>query len=182
MSDPIEELAELFAGAGSRAYLGEAVSQAAHMLQAGTLAEQAGAADHVVAAALLHDVGHVVAEDGRPHEQAGADWLSQWFPKDVTEPIRLHVAAKRYLCAVEPGYFGQLSNASVESLALQGGPMSPDEAGAFEQLDAAQDAVAVRRWDEAAKDPTAHFADFEHFSGILEGLVRRRGLTNPPSA
>jgi gamma-butyrobetaine dioxygenase len=166
-------ITNLFMGPGTRAYLGEAVSVATHMLQAGRLAEVAGAKPSLIAAALLHDVGHLIAPtsedaDAR-HQETGADWLAALgFPPGVTEPVRLHVAAKRYLCAVEPRYMQGLSPASRRSLALQGGPMTAVEAEGFGQLVYAQDAVAVRRWDEAAKDPEAPTPDLEHFLDVLE--------------
>ena len=90
----------------------------------------------------------------------------------VTEPVRLHVAAKRYLCATEPGYFGLLSPESVCTLALQGGPMTPEQAAAFDALPYALDAVAVRRWDDEAKDPAVTPPEFSHFEALLGGLVR----------
>ena len=108
-ADPVRVIAELFAAEGASEYLGEPVTQAAHMLQAGALAEAAGAAPDLVAAALLHDVGHLRGETDAWHGPAGAQWLGQWFGPAVTEPVRLHVAAKRYLCATAPGYFGLLS-------------------------------------------------------------------------
>jgi len=106
------------------------------------------------------------------HGEAGARWLSQWFGEAVTEPVRLHVAAKRYLCATEPGYLGLLSAESVRTLALQGGPMRPDERAAFEALPHARDAVAVRRWDDGAKDPAVTPPGFAHFTPLLAALVR----------
>ena len=130
----IEAIAELFAGPGARDYLGEAVTIGEHMRQAGALAEAAGAPAPLVAAALLHDVGHLRSETDARHGTGGAQWLSQWFGPAVTEPVRLHVAAKRYLCATEPGYFGLLSAESVRTLALQGGPMTPEQAAAFGAL------------------------------------------------
>jgi gamma-butyrobetaine dioxygenase len=168
----IEAIAGLFAGAGARDYLGEAVTIGVHMRQAGALAEAAGAPGALVAAALLHDVGHLRSETDSKHGGAGARWLSQWFGEAVTEPIRLHVAAKRYLCATEPGYFERLSAESVRTLALQGGPMTPAQAAAFEALPFAQDAVAVRRWDDEAKDPAVTPPAFAHFEPLLGGLVR----------
>ena len=126
----IEAIAELFAGPGARDYLGEAVTIGVHMRQAGALAEAAGAPAPLVAAALLHDVGAPArGETDARHGDEGARWLSQWFGEAVTEPVRLHVAAKRYLCATEPGYFGLLSPESVRTLALQGGPMTPGAGG-----------------------------------------------------
>jgi gamma-butyrobetaine dioxygenase len=138
-----------------------------------------------VAAALLHDVGHLRneprgglggssprASTDSKHGDAGARWLSQWLGESVTEPVRLHVAAKRYLCATEPGYFGLLSQESVRTLALQGGPMTPHQATAFEALPYAQDAVAVRRWDDDAKDPADTPPSFAHFAPLLSSLLR----------
>ncbi len=185
---PADRIAELFASAGSADYLGEPVTVAAHMLQAGTIAETAGAEPALVAAALLHDVGHLRGPDpqaggaersGRDlmagtdnnHSDRGAAWLAQWFPVSVTEPIRLHVAAKRYLCAVEPSYLGRLSRASVYTLSVQGGPMSEEEALRFERSPWASAAVAVRRWDDLAKDPAADVPGFPHFRPLLDSLL-----------
>jgi len=167
----IEAIAELFAGPGARDYLGEAVTIGEHMRQAGALAEAAGAAAPLVAAALLHDVGHLLDETDARHGAGGAQWLSRWFGPAVTEPVRLHVAAKRYLCATEPGYFGLLSPESVRTLALQGGPMIPEQVTAFEALPCARDAVAVRRWDDQAKDPAATPPEFAHFAALLTSLT-----------
>src|SRR5271165_998287 len=123
---PVKIIADLFASEGAADYLDEAVTQATHMLQAAALAERAGAAPALIAAALLHDVGHFTGTvTGRDlmqgtdnwHSEQGATWLARWFGPDVTEPVRLHVDAKRYLCAVEPGYSGKLSPASVYTLA-----------------------------------------------------------------
>ncbi|MER5811274.1 phosphonate degradation HD-domain oxygenase [Streptomyces sp. NPDC002033] len=182
---PLDLLAGLFEGEGSAEYFGEEVTQAEHMLQAGALAEAAGAPDHLVAAALLHDIGHFhgtvtgrdLMEDGldNRHSHTGADWLARWFGPEVTEPVRLHVAAKRYLCTAEPGYFGLLSEASVHTLRVQGGPMDPEQVRAFEALPGAADAVAVRRWDERAKDPLMDPPDFAHFRPLLERLLRAHG-------
>lgn len=185
---PADRIAELFASAGAADYLGEPVTVAAHLLQAGALAEAAGAAPALVAAALLHDVGHLrgadPAEDGllssgrelmtgtdNDHGERGAAWLAQWFPAAVTEPIRLHVAAKRYLCAVESSYVGRLSAASAYTLAVQGGPMTEQEATRFERSPWAGDAVAVRRWDDLAKDPAAEVPGFGHFRPLLGSVL-----------
>jgi gamma-butyrobetaine dioxygenase len=105
------------------------------------------------------------------HGTAGARWLGQWFGPAVTEPVRLHVAAKRYLCATAPGYFGLLSAESVRTLALQGGPMTPEQAAAFAALPFAHDAVAVRRWDDEAKDPSVTPPAFGHFEALLRDLL-----------
>jgi gamma-butyrobetaine dioxygenase len=173
----IEEIAALFTGIGAREYLGERVSMAQHMLQAGSLAQAARADDALIAAALLHDVGHFRDElpgtdwvDSR-HADIGATWLSQWFVLDVTEPIRLHVAAKRYLCTTEPGYLDRLSAASTHTLHLQGGPMSRREVVEFDRLLYASAAVALRRWDEQAKDPDAETPVFDDFRPLLSRLM-----------
>jgi gamma-butyrobetaine dioxygenase len=177
---PIRIIEELFASEGAGDYLGEAVTQAAHMLQAAALAEQAGATPALVAAALLHDVGHFTGTiSGRDlmrgtdnrHSEQGANWLAQWFGPAVTEPVRLHVAAKRYLCAVEPGYFERLSPASVYTLGVQGGPMAGDELAEFEANPFGKDACQVRRWDDDAKDPDAPAPPFGHFVPVLAGLL-----------
>jgi gamma-butyrobetaine dioxygenase len=167
----IDAIAELFAGPGARDYLGEAVTIGEHMRQAGALAEAAGAPAPLVAAALLHDVGHLRSETDASHGTGGAQWLSRWFGPAVTEPVRLHVAAKRYLCATEPGYSGLLSPESVRTLALQGGPMTPEQVTAFEALPCARDAVAVRRWDDEAKDPAATPPEFAYFAALLTSLT-----------
>jgi gamma-butyrobetaine dioxygenase len=178
---PVELLADLFATEGAATYLGEPVTQAAHMLQAAHLAERDGAEDAMVAAALLHDVGHftgavtgqqLMAGTDNRHSDNGADWLARWFGPEVTEPVRLHVAAKRYLCAIEPGYADSLSPASVYTLGVQGGPMRGDELGAFAASPYAQDACRLRRWDDAAKDPRATEPPFEHFRPLLARLLR----------
>ena len=166
----VEAIAELFAGPGARDDLGEAVTIGEHMRQAGALAEAAGAPAPLVAAALLHDVGHLRSETDARHGTGGARWLSRWFGPAVTEPVRLHVAAKRYLCAAAPGYFALLSPESVRTLALQGGPMTPEQAAAFEALPHARDAIAVRRWDDEAKDPVVTPPPFAHFAALLRNL------------
>ena len=183
---PVDRLAELFASEGAADYLGEPVTVAQHLLQAGALAERAGAPAALVAAALLHDTGHLRGADPRADEQElsgrelmagtdnnhGAARLARWFPPAVTEPVRLHVAAKRYLCATEPGYLALLSPASVYTLSLQGGPMADGEAAAFAAGRYAADAVAVRRWDDAAKDPAAEVPSFASYRPLLKGLLR----------
>ncbi|WP_042364074.1 phosphonate degradation HD-domain oxygenase [Streptacidiphilus neutrinimicus] len=187
----VDTLAALFAGEGADDYLGEDVTQAEHMLQAAALATADGAPPALVAAALLHDVGHFRgavhgrelmsgARDNR-HSHQGADWLSPWFGPAVTEPVRLHVAAKRYLCAVEPEYFARLSPASVHTLSVQGGPMSPAEATAFEAEPFARDAVRLRRWDDAAKDVSVAVPDFAHYREMLAALAALASAVPPAS-
>jgi gamma-butyrobetaine dioxygenase len=182
-TDAVARLEELFETQGASEYLGEAVTQAAHMLQAARLAEQEGAGDALIAAALLHDVGHfagavsgrelMAGKDNR-HSDTGADWLAQWFGPEVTEPVRLHVAAKRYLCATEADYAARLSAASVYTLSVQGGPMSQAECDRFAASPYAADACRLRRWDDAAKDPDAATPPFSRYRPLLAGLARSR--------
>lgn len=177
----VERILDLFATRGAAAYHGEAVSQEEHALQAAELAEREGAPDALVVAALLHDVGHLLegqdedlAErgvDGR-HEEAAHAWLSEYFGPEVTEPIRLHVAAKRYLCAVDPGYLNGLSPASRLSLELQGGPMDRDEIAAFERNAFFKEAVRLRHWDDTAKVPGLAVPGPSHYRGRLEAVAR----------
>jgi gamma-butyrobetaine dioxygenase len=182
-ADPVRVIAELFAAEGAREYLGEPVTQAEHLLQAAALAEAAGAGQELTAAALLHDVGHFTGlvsghelmngRDNR-HGEAGAAWLARWFGPGVTEPVRLHVAAKRYLCAVEPGYLAALSPASKYTLRIQGGPMSHAETAIFEGNPWCTAALRVRRWDDAAKDPGVTVPAFGYYRPLLRQLALQR--------
>lgn len=153
-------LADIFERRGAEEYLGEPVTMAEHMLQGAWFAEQDQASDELVAAALLHDVGHFTSEFGayspddthdKHHDDAGAEVLAPFFPPVVTECVRLHVAAKRYLCAIEPSYLDVLSAASVHSLGKQGGPMSAAEAAEFARHPHVDAAVRLRRWDDGGK-------------------------------
>ncbi|MFM9922178.1 phosphonate degradation HD-domain oxygenase [Variovorax sp. H27-G14] len=176
MTLDLPEIARLFAERGGLAYAGEPVSQSEHALQCAWLAEQAGASDALVTAALLHDLGHLLIAEHQTLSQSptelGIDDRHQYialpllrgaFDAAVREPIRLHVDAKRYLCATQPDYVAKLSPDSVRSLALQGGVMNDDAALRFAALAWAADAVRLRLWDEAAKveglrtPPLAHF-------------------------
>jgi len=181
MSAIVDEIADLFADAGRRAYLGEPVSIAEHMLQTAAAAQHDGSTAQLVVAALLHDIGHLLhgtaddaAEHGvdTAHEEVGERWLARSFPESVTAPIRLHVAAKRYLCATSD-YLTILSPASVQSLMLQGGPMTPDEVVAFESLPHSSDAVEVRRWDDRGKVAGRVVPPFDDYRPLLE--VQSRG-------
>ena len=164
-NDPVrQELLSIFTGRATRRYGLSAINQLQHALQAAHHAEAEGCTPATVLASLLHDVGHMIHELGEDpagrgiddvHEELGAAWLARHFTPDVVEPVRLHVAAKRYLCAVEADYFGKLSPDSVRSLGLQGGPMSADEIEAFRRHPQHAEAVRLRRYDEAAKDPEA---------------------------
>jgi len=181
MSDIIDRLESLFLRRGAEAYLGEPVTVAQHMLQCAALAQAEGAEDTLIAAALLHDIGHLTEgaegeytpEDtvDKRHDQAGAKVLEGHFPPAVVEPVRLHVAAKRYLCAIDQSYYGRLSEASKHSLALQGGPMSEAEVGAFEALDFHQDAVRVRRWDDGGKVRDLRTPSFQEVRPLLVRLA-----------
>ena len=186
---PVQLIAGLFASEGAAEYLGEPVTQAAHMLQAAALAERDGADPALVAAALLHDVGHFTSTvSGRDlmrgtdnaHGAAGAAWLGQWFGPEVTEPVRLHVAAKRYLCAAEPGYAATLSEASVYTLKVQGGPMQGAELAEFAAGPHSAAAIRLRRWDDAAKDPAADVPGFAHYQPLLDELLRQPGPETLP--
>jgi gamma-butyrobetaine dioxygenase len=177
-----DEIFALFESRGDEAYFGEPVSQTEHALQAAYQAESEHAPDTLVVAALLHDIGHLVhglSEDvadrgvDARHEVVGETWLSHHFGPEIAQPVRLHVAAKRYLCAVDATYGEQLSPASVQSLALQGGPFSPAEVKAFEQHPHFREAVRLRRWDDAAKIPGLKVPDLEHYRSRVEAAVRR---------
>jgi len=179
--DPIDMLAGLIGGKGERRYGLHDINQRAHALQAAMLAEQEGCDAALVTAALLHDIGHMVhdlgdnpAEAGIDdrHEMLGHDFLVRYFGPEVTEPVRLHVAAKRYLCAVEPDYFGRLSPDSVLSLRLQGGPMTEAEVAEFRALPQAEAAVRLRRFDEAAKVKDLPTPGVEHFLPKLRACLR----------
>jgi gamma-butyrobetaine dioxygenase len=178
MSDPITDILELLERLGGSAYYGEAVTQREHALQAAAAAEESGAPPALVAAALVHDVGHLLAGEeadaavDRAHEEVGARWLARWFGPEVTEPVRLHVPAKRYLCFADEHYHAGLSAASRASLRLQGGPFTREHAEQFFAGPHAQAAVALRRWDEAAKVPGLATPDLEHFRPYLEQTLR----------
>jgi phosphonate degradation associated HDIG domain protein len=169
-------LVSLLAEKGQRRYGLHDVTQLQHALQSAMFAERSGGAPALIAAALLHDIGHMVhglgenpAAEGVDdrHEAVGHAFLTRYFPADVTEPIRLHVAAKRFLCATEPDYAALLSPDSVLSLRLQGGPMSPAEVAAFRAEPHADAAVQLRRCDDAAKVKDLATPDIEHFVTFL---------------
>ena len=176
--DFIDALERIFEEEGAEEYLGEAVTMAEHMLQTAVMAERAEASEAMIAAGLLHDIGHFAAAKAdagdweRKHDIAGALFLEGRFGPEVIEPMRLHVRAKRYLCAVEPDYFDRLSPASVHTLEKQGGPMSPDEVAAFEAEPYHVDAVRLRRWEEDAKSVGRAVPSFAHYRSMLERLRR----------
>ena len=173
-------LAGIFERRGGEEYLGEPVTMAEHMLQGAALAEQAGMDETIIVAALLHDIGHFTSEFGtftmqdtedRHHEDAGAEVLERFLPAVVTDCVRHHVAAKRYLCATKPEYFGRLSEASVHSLNLQGGPMSKAEAAEFEKNPNLAEIVKVRYLDDAGKQADMKTPPFSHYAPMIQRLV-----------
>lgn len=172
----IDQIVELYRTAGRARYGMEVIDQERHAMQCALLAQAAAGNPELIAAALLHDIGHLLA-DAWPqsaahkddlHEYRGLPLLRGEYPAEVLEPIRLHVAAKRYLCATQPAYFDGLSAASRHSLALQGGPFAPQEAADFIAQPHAVAAVALRRWDDQAKSPTQATPAWDHWRAILE--------------
>ncbi len=153
-------LIDLYRQRGGLAYEGEGITQLQHAWQGGRLALAAGASPELQLAVWLHDVGHLLSDlQGTPtlagiddtHEVAGGRVLTRLFGEAVGTPVALHVAAKRYLVTRQPGYLAKLSPDSTRSLALQGGPMSDEDCGRFEQSRHARDALRLRAWDEASK-------------------------------
>ncbi len=174
-------LKQMIESKGADLYGGEAVTQKQHALQCAQLAENEGAPPSLIVAALLHDIGHLAEDDfegamehdkDRLHEELGERFLKGWFGSEVTEPVRLHVAAKRYLCAVEKPYHDGLSPASKHSLMLQGGPMSDTEVTDFERNPFFKEAVRLRRWDDRAKDTEMKTAELEHFLDYVGHCVK----------
>lgn len=177
-----EEILSLYGARGADAYFGESVSMIEHALQAAHFARRENAPRPLILAALLHDVGHLleavpddVADwkiDAR-HEEIGARWLAARFPAEVSEPVRLHVPAKRYLCATDAGYFAMLSAASVATLKLQGGPMSARESAEFETKRFYQAAVRVRRCDDQGKQAGLKTAGLAEYAALIEELTMK---------
>jgi phosphonate degradation associated HDIG domain protein len=177
----LDQIIVLLDKAGADRYGMEAVSQLEHALQCAMHAERTGSSPELITAALLHDIGHLVgdgdegaAERGidAGHEHLAADWLERYFPASVTEPVRLHVDAKRYLCQAEPQYWAGLSPASKTSLEVQGGIYNAAEAAAFIAQPHAADAVMLRRWDDAAKTPRLKTPDLAHYRSIMAAALK----------
>lgn len=184
VEDVVEDVLQLFEDRGDSQYGGERVTQREHALQCAALAEAAQSPPEMIVAALLHDVGHLLHHlpDDAPetgvddrHDSSAAAYLRRFFPEAVTEPVRLHVAAKRCLCSVDADYFGRLSPPSVVSLRLQGGPMTPDEVEAYQRNRFADDALQLRRWDDAAKTPERPTPPLEHFARYVRQVAVEGG-------
>lgn len=176
MSEKFTAVFDILATKGHEQYGGEAVTQLEHALQCAMLAEKAQATPELITACLFHDLGHLIHHLGENiadqgiddrHEYRAIDVLSSLFSTAVTEPIRLHVEAKRYLFAVEPNYYKSLSNASKQSLKLQGGAFTSKEAENFLKQPLAQDAIKLRRWDEQAKIPNLPTPSLSYFRRLL---------------
>jgi phosphonate degradation associated HDIG domain protein len=175
-----EEILAIYGRRGSEAYFGENVSTTEHCLQAAYFAQIAGAPPGLVVAALLHDIGHLVDEvpldiadwavDAH-HEEIGGHWLAQRFRPEVSEPVRLHVPAKRYLLATDAKYFAKLSPASVITLKLQGGPMAAHEVAQFETEAYYKEAVRVRQWDDQGKVAGLKTPSLGDYRALIESLA-----------
>jgi [1-hydroxy-2-(trimethylamino)ethyl]phosphonate dioxygenase len=175
----IDEIFRLLEERGQGSYFGEPVSQLEHALQCADFARQEQGSNELVVAALLHDVGHLLHEQGEDiadrdidaaHENLGQWWLSRYFGRAVTRPIALHVAAKRYLCTTDESYLARLSPVSQKSLRLQGGVMSAGEVANFESDEFARDAVRLRRWDDLAKMQGKNVPSLRQYRGALESV------------
>jgi [1-hydroxy-2-(trimethylamino)ethyl]phosphonate dioxygenase len=183
MMNTVDLVFELYETQGAAWYGDEQISQLEHALQAAQLARADGAPPHLVAAALLHDIGHLLGPptpDGvRPprrdeHEHTGPRFLASLFRLDVVQLVGLHVLAKRYLCTVEPRYMKGLSLASLRGLLQQGGPLGEAEARAFERHSRYREAVALRRWDDNAKMPGLETPGLETYREVLEEVLVSR--------
>lgn len=181
----LDDIETLFQRRGHEQYSGEPVTQLQHALQSAALAEAEGADDELVTAALLHDLGHLLHELGETPTLRGVDDVHQYavlpflrglFPPRVLDAVKLHVDAKRYLCATRDGYHAALSADSQRSLQLQGGVFDAAQAEAFAALPGAADAVRLRLWDDQAKDADATTPPLAHFIG------RARRIATPPGA
>ncbi len=180
MSEIVEKIIRLLEDHGESQYGGEVVSQKEHALQAAHLAMENGEQANIVVAGLLHDIGHLLHHlpDDAPdhgvddfHEELANDFLKQHFTDEVVEPVRLHVAAKRYLCQVDPSYLGLLSEPSIISLGLQGGPMTLEECAIFEANPYHNDAVILRKYDDLAKIPELEVKPVAYYAPYLESFT-----------
>jgi phosphonate degradation associated HDIG domain protein len=179
MTLTLDGIVALYHERGTAQYGREAVSQLAHALQCARLAEEADASPALIAASLLHDLGHLLGDRDDEfghgaddvHQYRAGPALEPLFPAAVIEPIRLHVDAKRYLCAVEPAYWDTLSPESRRSLEIQGGIFRPEDADNFMRHPYAGDAVWLRRWDDLAKVPDRTTPDLAHYARVLQSVV-----------
>ncbi|HYB11503.1 MAG TPA: HD domain-containing protein [Alphaproteobacteria bacterium] len=170
------EIEALFEAQGRETY-GEGVTIEAHSLQTAALALAEGADEALIVAALLHDIGHFLElRDDRfgyhKHDRSGGDWLAARFPASVGEPVRLHVAAKRYLCAVDPRYRETLSAASQHSLEKQGGPMTAEQAAEFARNPHRERALRLRRWDDRGKVPGLEVWPLARYRSMIFRLLQ----------
>jgi phosphonate degradation associated HDIG domain protein len=174
-----DRIFSIYSRRGASLYFGEPVTVAEHGLQSAHFACEAGASDALVLAALLHDIGHLIDfapddlaewESDAHHEVSGSRFLASHFGPEVYEPVRLHVPAKRYLCATDASYSRLLSAASVQTLKLQGGPMSREEAASFESERYHRDAVLLRRCDDQGKVLGLRTAGFEEYRELIRRL------------
>ena len=181
MTSIVDRIVEVFAQRGSQRYGEESVTQMQHALQSGQLAVTSGAGPQLVAAALLHDIGHLLVSDeltsgcegnlDDSHEAVAYDFLLTHFGSVVADPVRLHVLAKRYLCSTDPRYEKRLSPTSRKSYYDQGGAMDAQEIASFEAESGFHDALKLRRWDDAAKDRSAQPPELADFIPYLEASL-----------
>jgi phosphonate degradation associated HDIG domain protein len=176
-----DEILGIFHKRGAGEYFGESVSMTEHALQAAYFAQIAGAPPPLILAALLHDIGHLIEEvpsdiadwtEDAHHERIGSRWLAARFPAEVSDPVRLHVPAKRYLLATDARYFAKLSPASVITLKLQGGPMAAHEVAQFETERFHEDAVRVRQWDDQGKVEGLKTPGLGDYRTLIEELLK----------
>ena len=177
MQPIVQQITDLFAAEGNQTY-GEDITQTEHAVQCAELAVRAGESDELVTAALLHDIGHLLAATdlaygNYKHDAVGAEFLADYFSPAVTEPIRLHAQAKRYLCSVEDGYLDGLSAASLDSFHHQGGLMTSEECDAFLAETYSESAIKLRRWDDEGKIQELSLQPFTHYLPQLLASTQR---------
>jgi phosphonate degradation associated HDIG domain protein len=183
-TDFIDQVLQIFATRGADHY-GEDVSQTEHAEQCAHFAQADGASDELIIAALLHDIGHMLHKHGEDaadrgidthHERIGSGFLARGFGPEVTEPIALHVHAKRYLATIDPDYLDCLSAASLQSFILQGGVMTPDEIEAFRRAPYFEGAMKLRAYDEMGKLENIRIAPFASYEPMMRALARKQPL------